>query len=234
MQPATRASRRRDQIGPGSLLSRVCVSVLLAGAIWLRVLLTARGEQVKTFKKLSWGGGPIKMLFGAATMTNGNSDAWSKSPRARAPIRTHARTYTHTCKLVHTRTPCLLQVRARERSEGSEQAQRPPAASKGEQAGCAQHAPCAAAQHPRYGAIRVAPCAVAHHPSTDIHCHRYASARSTRALVRGAARDPECARVSADDGTRNIDRLGRIAPERLQSCSTARAQIRGLSPRLCG
>ena len=35
-------------------------------------------EEVKTFKKLNWGGGPIKMLFGTRLMHNQNVDNWVK------------------------------------------------------------------------------------------------------------------------------------------------------------
>ena len=42
------------------------------------VLQLLDADEVKTFKKLNWGGGPIKMLFGTRLMTNQNVDGWGK------------------------------------------------------------------------------------------------------------------------------------------------------------
>jgi hypothetical protein len=35
-------------------------------------------EEVKTFKLINWGGGPVRMLFGTCSVSNANVDAWAR------------------------------------------------------------------------------------------------------------------------------------------------------------
>ncbi len=42
------------------------------------VLQMLESEEVKAFKQLNWGGGPVRMLFGTCKMSNTNVDSWVK------------------------------------------------------------------------------------------------------------------------------------------------------------